>query len=156
MVLIGVVAISVLGRVVWAHPENADSTSHSGQPHDATGLVSRRAADEPEAQPEPGPLVNLLPYLTEGGISMLLGIAVGVAARTAMRWVLILFAIFFVLLQVLAYQDIVTIDWGAFANTLHDFVLNISEDTGLGAIVKHKLPSAAAFMMGWYLGLKKG
>ncbi len=156
MVLFGVVAFSVLGRVVWAHPAEQDPTPQPGQPHATSFLPDGTPAEpEPAVAPEPGPVVKLLPFLTEGGISMLLGIAVGIAARTAMRWALILLAIFFVLLQVLAYQGVVSIDWGAFAKVLHDFVLNISSDTGVGAIVKHKLPSAAAFMAGWYLGLKK-
>ena len=87
---------------------------------------------------------------------MLLGIALGVASRTFMRILLLLFAGFFILLQVLAYKEILTIDWGAFAMALNDFVLNVSSDEGIGAIIKHKLPSAGGFMAGLYLGFKKG
>ena len=165
MVLIGVVTISVLGRVVWGSPEQTKTTQQAGQqdPMAGAALLPDGTPDPNAPPPEPqvkeaepaGPLVTLLPFLTEGGISMLLGIAVGVAARTAMRWALILLAVFFILLQILAYQNVITIDWGAFARALHDFVLNISSDSGIGAVVKHKLPSAAAFMTGWYLGLKK-
>ena len=95
-------------------------------------------------------------FLTEGGISMLLGIALGVATRTFMRILLLLFAGFFILIQVLVYNGVLIIDWGTFAGALNDFVLNVSSDEGMGAIIKHKLPSAAGFMAGLYLGFKKG
>ena len=78
------------------------------------------------------------------------------ATRTFMRIMLLLFAAFFILIQVLAYNGVLSIDWGVFAQALNNFVLNVSSDEGLGAIIKHKLPSAGGFMAGLYLGFKKG
>lgn len=99
---------------------------------------------------------KLLPFATEGGLAMLLGIALGMATRFAAKIVVFLFAVVFVSVQYLAYKNILTVDWGQFGTWLNDLVLNVAGESGIGAIVKHKLPSAASLGIGYYLGLKKG
>ena len=152
-VLLAVVTLSIIGRVTLADDAEAKAAQ---QPGDALTLVPGQEPPPEQAEPEPSGVGKILPFLTEGGISMLLGIALGVATRTFMRIMLLVFAGFFILIQVLAYNGVLTIDWGAFAQALNDFVLNVSSDQGIGAIIKHKLPSAGGFMAGLYLGFKEG
>ncbi len=98
----------------------------------------------------------ILPYLTEGGIAMLIGIALGIATRAVFKISMVFVAAAFVIVQVLAYKGILTMDWGRLADGLRNFVLNVSSsESGLSAVVKHKLPSAASLTLGWYLGLKR-
>ncbi len=153
VILIAVVTLSIIGRVTLA--KDAEEKEEQ-QPQVAHALVSGQEPPPEQAEPEPSGVGKVLPFLTEGGISMLLGIALGVATRTFMRIMLLLFAGCFILIQVLVYNGVMTIDWGVFAQFLGDFVLNVSSDEGPGAIIKHKLPSAGGFMAGLYLGFKKG
>ncbi len=153
VILIAVVTLSIIGRVTLA--KDAEEKEEQ-QPQVAHALVSGQEPPPEQAEPEPSGVGKVLPFLTEGGISMLLGIALGVATRTFMRILLLLFAGFFILIQVLVYNGVLIIDWGTFARALNDFVLNVSSSDGMGAIIKHKLPSAGGFLAGLYLGFKKG
>lgn len=159
--LLIVVAASVIGRMTLAsNAEEQTASATSAPPPGGTTLMPRQptepGTEETAAPEEEGWATRLLPFLTEGGIAMLLGIALGVASRAVAKLAIIFIAVIFIVLQVLAYQHIITIDWGAFATWLHDFVLNISSDTGIGGIVRHKLPSAGALAVGYMLGLKRG
>ncbi len=159
LLLILVVAASIVARVATAKeapaaagraPAGGSGLAGSLVPGDQPGPAP---TPEPEAQ---GPAKDVLPYLTEGGIAMLIGIALGMATRTAAKILVLLFALFFIGVQFLSAKGIVDIDWSAFTTWLRQFVLNISGDKGLGAIVQHKLPSAGSLVIGYYLGLKKG
>ncbi len=99
---------------------------------------------------------KVLPFVTEGGIAMLLGLALGIASRAFAKIALIGVALVFVAIQYLAYKGMLTVDWGAMGVWIKNFVLNISGDNGIGKIVQHKLPSAGSMGMGYYLGLKRG
>ncbi len=160
ILLLLVVAGSIVARVVSAKERSAATPSATSTPRSglAGGLVPGDAphpGQPPETEPRE-PNQDILPYLTEGGIAMLIGIALGMATRTAAKILVLLFAVFFLGVQFLAAKGIVDIDWSAFTTWLRQFVLNISGDKGLGAIVQHKLPSAGSLVIGYYLGLKKG
>jgi len=164
--LIVVVAVSIAARVSMA----GDATSaEAGGGSGGSALVSNNlvagdgsqgtGSGEQAAQAEPSTMGKLLPFVTEGGVAMLLGIALGVATRAVFKIALILIAVLFVAVQFLAYKGVITIDWEAMGRgyeSLKDYVFNISSDQGIGQIVTHKLPSAGALGLGYMLGLKKG
>jgi len=156
--LLLLVGATVALRVHYGPPEPAPAPAAEPPPGGSTILPETTPPPGPDAQEEgpPDSVRVLLPYLTEGGIAMLLGIALGIATRAVFKLSMIFVAAAFIVVQVLAYKGILTMDWGRFADGLRNFVLNVSSsETGLGAVVKHKLPSAASLVLGWYLGLKR-
>ena len=102
-------------------------------------------------------LSNLLtPLLGESGIGGVGGFLVGFAFKKAAKIIAIIIGIFFLSLQYLAYENIITIDYGAlqlFANEL--LGQTAGAQTWLTDFIVHA-PFGAAFVGGLYLGLQKG
>jgi uncharacterized membrane protein (Fun14 family) len=163
LLLMILVSVSIVGRMALASRNEQTATADSGTTDPDSGLTTlmpqdpgdRREAEAAEQEP-PGVVDKLLPFLTEGGIAMLIGIALGMATRAVAKLAAIVLAIVFIVIQFLAMKGVLTMDWGAFANWLHDFVLNFSSDEGVGSLVKHKLPAAGSLIIGYLLGLKRG
>ncbi len=158
VVLFGVVAAAVVMRAARGtqEPEPQAAASGSAQPGGmTTGLVPGQTPTETEPQPEKpkGTLDTILPFVTEGGIAMILGLILGMLTRSFLK-VLLVFAILgFVGVQYLNYKGVMTVDWGA----MKDFVLNmVPRGASLSMIVMKKLPSLGAFGLGYLLGLKRG
>jgi len=154
VVLIVVVGLSVAGRVALSKEsaEQARSSSPSGGP--TTSLVpgDTPPGGEPEAQEAEGKAGTILPYVTEGGLAMLVGLLLGMATRGFLKLGLLLIVVAFVGLQYLAYKNILTVNWSA----LKEYVLNATHGADWFTVVKQKLPSGGAFGLGYLLGLKKG
>lgn len=154
VILLLVVAVgSIIVRMqrAPAEPEKDSSTP----PGMATQLVPNDPGTEPppEAAPEQSPLLG---YVTEGAIAMLIGIAMGLATRAAAKTLAIAVVLLFVGAQVMAYQGYAAPDVGAVGRWLRDFVLNVSQNQELKSVVQDKLPAAGAFLVGYFLGLKRG
>ena len=152
------VSVSIVGRMALASRNEQPTTADSGtgdHDSDLTTLMPRDPSppgetEKPAQAEEPSGVVGkLLPFLTEGGIAMLIGIALGVATRAVAKLAAIVLALIFIVIQFLAMKGVLTMDWGA-------FVLNVSSDEGLGSLVKYKLPAAGSLMIGYILGLKRG
>ena len=156
------VTASIVGRAYVGQPTRGagEAQEKTGTPQmGPSGLVPTDPGATPEdaeKKTEPSTTEKLLPFVTEGGLAMLLGIALGMATRAVAKIAVILLAITFVAIQYLSYKGMLTMDWGQFGEWLNNLVLNVSGENGLGAIMKHKLPSAGALGVGYYLGLKKG
>jgi len=113
--------------------------------------------ETPEAaEPKPEGLDALLPFLTEGGVAMLLGIGFGMATRAIFKLFMIGLLVLFAAVQYLSMKGILTVDWGAMGQWLNDFVLNVKERWGVAELIQYKLPSMGSFGLGFYLGLKRG
>jgi len=151
LVLVLLVLGSIVARVVLSNREPATPPP---QPAGASGLVPG-TAPPPEAEPEPAGARAALPYVTECGVAMLLGLGFGIATRMAFRLALLLFVVAFVVVQYLAHTGLVDVDWGGVFAWCGRFILNVSSDRGLGAVVQHKLPTAAALLLGLVLGLRR-
>ncbi|MGQ0612777.1 MAG: FUN14 domain-containing protein [Planctomycetaceae bacterium] len=155
--LLLVVAGTVALRVHFGNP--APAPPPAAVPPGGSAILPQTtppAAPGETGEEPPDSVRVVLPYLTEGGIAMLIGIALGIATRAVFKIAMVFVAAAFVIVQVLAYKGILTMDWGRLADGLRSFVLNVSSsESGLGAVVKHKLPSAASLTLGWYLGLKR-
>jgi len=148
LILLLVVVASIWARMALSKKDGGGGSE--------TQIANQLVENEPStSQPKSG-LGALLPFLTEGALAMLLGIALGMATRSIFKIFVLLFVMAFVGVQILAYKEILTVDWGAFAGWLRDAVLNVSGGNSLGEVVKHKLPSVAALLVGYILGLKRG
>lgn len=149
-----VVVASVGARVALAPKEKlpaARGTSTSGL---ETALLTNETRPPPEAKPRSGAR-KILPFITEAGIALLLGLAVGIATRMIAKVVIAVLLLFFLSVQFMAYKGLIQVDWGGFGANLGNFVLNISDDADLQSILKHKVPTLASFVIGYILGLKR-
>jgi uncharacterized membrane protein (Fun14 family) len=155
--LLGIVAVSVVARAARGTPEQR---SASGQP--GTGMTTALVpgGPQPGGQPQTAPppqeketIDVVLPFVSEGGIAMILGLLLGMITRSFLK-VMLLFAVLgFVGLQYMNYKGVITVDWGA----MKDFVLNmVPKGASLSQVVQQKLPSLGAFGLGYLLGLKRG
>jgi uncharacterized membrane protein (Fun14 family) len=160
--VIGLVAL-VTATAIWravasSRAKEAEPAARtSGAPAGASGFAPGTGGapqPQPDAPQEPKSTApDWLPFVTEGGISMLIGIALGVATRTVFKFVAILVALLFITIQFMSHKGWITgIDWGK----VQDWVLNVPKSTGIVSLVKYKLPSAGSLVVGYWLGLKKG
>lgn len=155
--LVALVAATAIWRAVAssrakeAEPAARTQGAPAGAAGFAPGTGGSPQPDAPQETKSAAP--DWLPFVTEGGIAMLIGIALGVATRTVFKFVAILVALLFIAIQFMSHKGWITgIDWGK----VQDWVLNVPKSTGIGALVKHKLPSAGSLVVGYWLGLKKG
>jgi uncharacterized membrane protein (Fun14 family) len=102
-------------------------------------------------------LSNLLtPLVGELGIGGVGGFLVGFALKKAAKLIAVIIGLFFLSLQYLAYENIISIDYGAlqtFANEL--LGQTAGAQTWLTDFIVHA-PFGAAFVGGLYFGLQKG
>jgi len=159
VVLFGIVAAAVVMRAARSGGEAAthETAPASGKSGLTTELVPGTGPDgQPQAAPPPEPkgtLDTVLPFITEGGIAMILGLILGMLTRSFLKFLFVFLILGFIGIQYLNYKGVMTINWGA----MKDFVLNmVPRDASISEIVQKKLPSLGAFGLGYLLGLKRG
>lgn len=160
--LIAIVGVAVGARAVRGTPEKraqeaAEQRTASGQPGGmTTSLVPGEPGTKPQTAPPPeekDTLDTVLPFISEGGIAMILGLLLGMVTRSILKFLLVLSILGFIGVQYLAVKGVIHVDWGA----MKDFVLNmVPKGASVSEIVQKKLPSLGAFGLGYLLGLKKG
>ena len=124
---------------------------------DADGAAALLAPGETSAAAEePDTLDVVLPFMSECGVAMLLGLALGIATRFFVKALVLILTLIFVGIQFLAYKGWIDApDWGATVVWIRDFVLHVSDDSSVGGLVQRKLPAAATLFLGYALGLKR-
>ncbi len=101
----------------------------------------------------------LVPLVQQFGFGGIAGFCVGLFFKKVAKLTAILFGLFFVLLQILAYHNFVQINWGAAGDAFEGAASSGVMQDALGrlmTILLHNLPLGAAFTGGLYMGLKKG
>lgn len=97
---------------------------------------------------------GMLPYFSEGGLAMLIGIGLGIVSRGVLK-IAIIFALLLIGgMEWLAYQGVLEVNWGALAGMVHQTILNATPNGDIGAIVQEKLPSVGALAGGYFMGIK--
>jgi uncharacterized membrane protein (Fun14 family) len=146
VILVGIVAASVVMRAARTPAEPAP-------PPAAANALMPTPGGEPQPPPEEeSTLDTVLPFVSEGGIFMILGLLLGMMTRTFLKLFLVLAILGFAGVQYLAFKGVITIHWGA----MKDFVLNmVPKGASLAEILQQKLPSLGAFGLGYLLGLKR-
>lgn len=98
----------------------------------------------------------LTPLVGQIGIGGVGGFLVGYALKKFAKLVAIFLGLGFVVLQYLAYVGVIAINYGA----MKDWALSIvGQASGLGGAIYNilaNLPFGASFVIGLYLGIKKG
>ncbi|RKX77056.1 MAG: hypothetical protein DRP87_10260 [Spirochaetes bacterium] len=102
---------------------------------------------------------NLVPIITQLGFGGILGLIVGFTLKKLSKLVAILLGLIFILLQVLAYYGIVTINWTPIARWWESFTesgAHISLWEQLKTILFSNLPAVGGALAGFIIGLKIG
>lgn len=151
-VLAGLLVLSVGARAL----AGGDPPPAVGPPPGSSNLLVPGAEVPAAEEPPPEGLESLLPYVSEGSFFGLIGFALGYASRKVVKLALIFLAVLFVVLQLLVFAEIATIDWGAAIDALNRLVLNLEENRTLSALLLNKLPTTGAFVAGIALGFRRG
>ena len=93
-------------------------------------------------------LEELGPWVSEAAFSFLMGLLLGKISRRVLKLALLLVVAAFVVVQYLAYRQILDVSWPVLGDSFH-----ITPDGNLKEIVKEKVPAAGAFLLGYLLGL---
>lgn len=93
-----------------------------------------------------------LATLGGGGIA---GWCVGYTLKKVAKVVAIFLGITFITLQYLAYKHVITVDWNKVQNAVDKQHLEQSAE-GFMSVLTYNLPFAGSFVVGFFLGFKKG
>lgn len=100
-----------------------------------------------------------VPLLEQLGFGALAGAVVGYAAKKAAKLAAVVMGLLFILVQFLAYKNVITLHWdaiGTAANHALDSGIPQSAAQRFLNILTHNLPFGGSFLVGFMLGFKKG
>jgi uncharacterized membrane protein (Fun14 family) len=107
---------------------------------------------------DPNSFLSQLPA-AQLGFGGMAGAVVGYAAKKIAKLTAILLGLLFILLQVLAYNGYISINWGAVQDSAHEVWADPSGVTladRAWAMLTANLPFGGAFVAGFLLGFKLG
>jgi uncharacterized membrane protein (Fun14 family) len=141
---------SVAARMLVGEPS---TPAANPIPEGARGFVAQSAGS---TGAEPAGWTALLPAITEASLFGLIGFALGYTSRKALKLVLVLIAVAFVVLQVLVARGDVAVDWGGAVRGVQAWVLNLKPDVPLFEFLRTRIPTALAFAACWLVGFRRG
>jgi len=95
----------------------------------------------------------ILTTLGAGGIA---GWAVGFTLKKVAKIFALILGIVFVSLQVLAYKKLISIDWVKIESLVAENQELENSVSGVMSVITYNLPFAGSFIIGFWLGFKKG
>ena len=101
----------------------------------------------------------MFPGIEQLGFGGLAGACAGYAAKKMARTAAILIGVIFILLQYLAYKNLVAINWDAVEHAARGVTESGAPHSawaGFWRILTHNLPFGGAFVIGFWIGFKKG
>ncbi len=98
----------------------------------------------------------LTPLITQLGVGGIGGLCVGYALKKVAKITAFLIGIAFLGLQYLAYQDIISINYGALEDWARGVVGNVGAAEGILTAMIANLPFASSFLVGFAIGVKMG
>lgn len=119
---------------------------------DAQTLATATAAPATGDFAIPPDIKFALMTLGGGGIA---GWAVGFTLKKFAKLAALVVGIGFLSLQLLAFNKFITIDWNAIKSAVPDESLERSA-TSIMSIITYNLPFAGSFVIGFWLGFRKG
>ncbi|MDD5091664.1 MAG: FUN14 domain-containing protein [Candidatus Wallbacteria bacterium] len=93
------------------------------------------------------------------GFGGLTGFAAGFATKKTVKLLAFFGGLFFIILQILAYKGIITVNWEFLQQAGGGLLRQDSLESGMNAflrVISVNLPFAGAFGAGFWFGLKKG
>jgi len=105
-------------------------------------------------------LETLTPLATQLGTGGIIGFVVGYALKKLFKLIIVLIGIFFVILQYLAYEDFIVINYDKIIARLEGFIVSLMQSGGGGftlpTFLQANIPFAGSFIAGLGVGLKMG
>jgi uncharacterized membrane protein (Fun14 family) len=145
-----VLVVSVAARMLVGEPSQPASNP---MPDGARSFATESAAQGPA---EVEGWKALLPVVTEASLFGLIGFALGYTSRKALKLVLILIAIAFVVVQILVARGDMTVDWGGMVRASQAWILNLKADVPIAEFLKTRIPTAITFVICWFFGFRRG
>jgi len=153
-IVVLLVGAAIAGRVML---KDNDSEAGAGGKGMRTALVADTGEDAEPKETIGDKLNKLLPYVTEAGMALLLGMILGIGARMAINTIVLVFIVGVVATQFAIFKGWVSADSaGGFIGHLTDYVFNVPEGAEGTDILREKIPSASAGLLGFMMGLKRG
>lgn len=151
LVLVALILVaSVAARMLVGEPSQPASNP---MPEGARSFAAETAAKSP-AQADGWQA--LLPVVTEASLFGLIGFALGYTSRKALKLLLILIAVAFVVVQILVARGDLTVDWGGVVRASQAWILNLEADVPIAEFLKDRIPTAIAFVACWFVGFRRG
>ena len=104
-------------------------------------------------------LTAWLPFLEQIGFGVVAGFVAGFALKKVGKLMALVLGLFFIGLQLLAWNGWVTIEWGRVQSEVEPLLEGGSLNQAwrrLLAVMTYNLPFAAAFVPGFLMGLRRG
>ena len=98
----------------------------------------------------------ITPLVTQLGVGGIGGLAVGYAIKKVAKIVAFILGLAFLMLQYLAFKDIISINYGALETWASEVVSNVGAAEGILTTMIANLPFASSFVVGLGIGLKMG
>ena len=121
-----------------------------------TGTTNPQTPAPAPTESEPGTAEKTLPVVSEASFFAMVGFALGYFAKKLVKLALIFLALVFIVLQVLGYVDIISINWSRAVELFNRVVIGATGDQGFITILKNRLPAGAGLGGGYILGYRKG
>ncbi len=151
LVLVTLILVASVGaRMLVGEPSRP---APNPMPEGVRSFASETAAKSPA--PAEG-WQALLPVVTEASLFGLIGFALGYTSRKALKLLLILIAVAFVVVQILVARGDLTVDWGGVVRASQAWILNLQADVPITEFLKTRIPTAAAFVACWFVGFRRG
>jgi len=145
-----ILVASVAARMLIGEPSQPASNP---MPDSARSFATETAAKGPA--PAEG-WQALLPVITEASLFGLIGFALGYTSRKALKLLLLLIAIAFVVVQILVARGDLTVDWGGVVRASQAWILNLQADVPITEFLETRIPTAIAFVVCWFVGFRRG
>lgn len=104
-------------------------------------------------------LTSIWPWLSQLGVGLVAGFAVGYALKKVGKVVAIVVGLLFVAVQLLSYYGLLTVHWDRLQEQVDPLLETDSLQSawqGLLGILTHNLVFAGAFVPGLIIGLRRG
>jgi uncharacterized membrane protein (Fun14 family) len=151
LVLLALILVaSVAARMLVGQPSQPAS---SPTPDGARSFATENAAQDP---PPAEGWQAILPVITEASLFGLIGFALGYTSRKALKLLLILIAVAFVVVQILVARGDLTVDWGGVVRGAQGWILNLQADVPITEFLKDRIPTVVAFVACWLVGFRRG
>lgn len=155
VIVVLLVAAAIAGRVFLAGEDTDEqSADRSGL---RSGLVDDDGQRVEREETLGQKLGKLLPYITEAGMALLVGMILGIGTRMAIKTIVVVAVVGIVGIQFAIFKGWMSADSaGGFIGHMREYVFNVPAGGDAVDVLREKAPTVGASLLGFMMGLKKG
>jgi len=154
VVVVLILGAAIAGRVFFSNEE--PEVDSKGNPL-ASSLVGDNGESIEREETLGDKMKKVLPYITEAGMTLLLGMILGIGARMAIKTIVLVAIVGIVGIQFAIFKGwMAPEDAGGFIGHMRDYVFHVPEGADGMDVLRDKAPSAGAGLLGFMMGIKKG